>query len=197
MKKVIKLLILCSLFLMHSCDSTKKLSSSTTQIGEIAKTFLQAHQNRESLPALTKLMPSASLSDGYKLQKAWVTKAMGKNGIGGIKGGVVTTGAQASFGVTEPIAGVLPVSGKIMHTENPVLKISDCPGFVIETEIGFVLSKTIDRKLNSVAEFFEHVEGVCPIIELPCGMWDKPEGIPAAADFAAINIWQLDLLSVP
>lgn len=188
MKKAIKLFVLIGLVVAWGCDTTKDLSSNTPGLADASKTFLKAYQSGKSLPALTKVMPSVSLSDGYALQKLWVKDAFSQGGIGGIKGGVVTTAAQETFGVKEPIAGVLPASGKQMHGDNVVLKISDCPGFVIETEIGFVISKRIDKKLTSVEQFLDHVEGVCPIIELPCGDWDKPEGTPAAADFAAVNL---------
>lgn len=155
----------------------------------IADQFAAAKKAKQALPALSTLKPEITLADAYPIQRAWIHETVGRKGIGGIKGGVVTPGAQQTFGIQEPIAGVLPVNGRIdATTDKTIIRLRDFPELALETEIGFIVGKRPEKPITTLAQFKEHISGIVPIIELPGGRWEKPEGPPKAIDYAGINL---------
>lgn len=151
----------------------------------------------ESLPRLTSLFPDITMEQAYDFQEQWVKpKLLRGAGIGGIKGGVVTESSMASFGVNEPICGILPQEGALSYRPGMVYEI-DCHGTKLETEIGFVLEKPILEPIHDIDQFKEHLAGICAIIEIPCGTWDAPPGAPNPIDFAAINLLAHDYIIGP
>ena len=157
------------------------------ETGRWAQRFTQAWQATEPLPALSKLTKKANLNLAYQVQKTWVNNTLDEQGIGGVKGGVVTAGGQKLFGIGEPVGAVLRASGRFEAKDQPVMKLADWPGLKIETEIGFIIDKTIERELRSVDDFKKHVRAIIPAVELPAGKW-TPNGGPTAVDLAAVNV---------
>ena len=153
-----------------------------------AKRFVEAWNQSKPLPAISTIAPGTTLSRGYDIQRAWVRATIDQKGIGGIKGGVVTPGAQNWLGVNEPIGAILRASGRYDAGQKPHLSLSQAKNLKLETEIGFVVSQPIDRPLGSVEELRSYVGGLIPAIELLSGEWMQPEGKPTPADLAAINV---------
>lgn len=161
---------------------------------KITNRFVEAWESNQPLPALSQLMPETTLEQAYDIQRAWVQATLRKEEIGGVKGGVVTPGGQQLFDIQEPLGAILRVKGRSDDAEEALIHRKDFPGLALETEIGFVVGKRIDKQLTTLKEFREHVNGIVPVIELPAGEWKQPEGNPKAIDYAAINLHSSDYL---
>jgi len=156
---------------------------------ETADAYADAWRAAEPLPAASRLSPDITLDQAYDLQRAWVYATAAAGGIGGVKGGVVSPAGQEQFGIREPIGAILRGGGRLDAAEEPVvIRQADYPELVLETEIGFVIGRRIDRPLSSLAELQAHVSGIAPVIELPAGAWELPEGPSRAVDYAAANL---------
>ncbi len=169
-------------------EPVKSYAEGLHPMQQIANKYLQAWTTDKPLPALSKLNPDITLDEAYDIQRAWVIQSKGYSGIGGVKGGVVTPSSLELFGIDKPLGGILRASGTIDGAEEVTLRLSEYVDMVLETEIGFVVGKTIDQELQTVEEFKEYVNGIIPVMEIASGAWDQPEGDPIAIDFAAINL---------
>ncbi|MCP4398222.1 MAG: 4-oxalocrotonate decarboxylase, partial [bacterium] len=85
--------------------------------------------------------------------------------IAGFKAGMTSEAGQQKFGLHAPTAGVLFSSGKKVN--NAAINLAMSKNLKIETEIGFVIGKTIDKAVESVAGLQESIQAVMPVIELP------------------------------
>ena len=150
--------------------------------------FVTAWNAKQPLPNLAKILPDATLDDAYDVQRAWVRETVGEAGIGGVKGGFVSPAAQKLIGLDVPLAGLLRADGRYEAKNQPAISLAKYPGLKIETEIGFVIGKPLRSKPDSLEAFKEHISAVVPVIELPAGSWDAPEGGPSAVGTAAANI---------
>jgi len=177
-------------------EDFKSYASENPTLQQAADRFVQAWKNDKPLPNFTELMseltgeePRSSdpLEDAYDIQRNWVRRTIEEAGIGGVKGGVVSPSGQKWLDITEPVAAILRASGRMDDGQDNSISMSDWENLSIETEIGFVIGKRIDRELKSVEEFRQHVQAVIPVVEFPAGSWDN-QGKPTAADLAAINI---------
>jgi len=157
------------------------------RVGALAHVFTQKWENGQALPALSALTSDPEFDLAYRIQRSWVNGTLDSMGLGGVKGGVVTPGGQKFFGIAEPVGAVLRASGRFEARDKPVVDLKDWPGLKIETEIGFVIGKTIDRGMRSVDEFKKRVRSIVPVVELPAGAW-TPNGGPSAVDLAAVNV---------
>ena len=181
----------------------------------LADRYAAAHAAGEPLPQFSRQPEAAemTLADAYDVQRNWTRAAFGPEdaasgaaapedaatgGLGGVKGGVVTPGGQKWLGVTEPIGALLPAAGLLRADADAptVVSLAERPGLSIETEIGFVVGRRIDRELTTVEEFLQHMRAVVPAVELPAGRWAK-ESKPTPADLAAINVSAAEYLVGP
>ena len=181
--KRIYLYLLGTLAIVHLQAQTTSPS-----LQDIAKLFELAYKAGEPLPQVKKLYPGISPEEAYEIQGAWVTNSLSPQGIGGVKAGVVTPGSQKTFGIDTPISGILREKGKIKANKQAKIKLADYPDLVLETEIGFVIGKPLDKVPSSIEEFQSYVAEIVPVIELAAGVWDKPGGAPSPADYIAINL---------
>ncbi|MBG86533.1 MAG: hypothetical protein CMO80_06495 [Verrucomicrobiales bacterium] len=155
--------------------------------GALAQRFTKAWDLKKPLPALSAIAPKAKLDLAYQIQRLWVKATLDEGGIGGVKGAAVTPGAQSYFGIAEPIAAFLRGSGAFRSEPNPVINSKDWPGLKIETEIGFIVGRNIDREPRSVDDFKNYIRAIVPVVELPAGSW-TPNGEVNAVDLTAVNV---------
>ena len=153
-----------------------------------AKLFQQAWETQTPLPSARKLLPDITPDEAYELQGKWVLNTMTKGEIGGVKAGVVTPGSQKTFGIDTPISGILRARGKINASPRASIRLKSYPDLVLETEIGFLIGKRIEKAPKSIEELQEYVKAIVPVIELAAGQWDKPGGPPSPVDYIAINL---------
>jgi|GEM_PF-191828 len=157
---------------------------------QVTNRFVEAWKAGQPLPAISNLMAEVTLDQAYNIQRAWLFATLEAAGIGGVKGAAVTPAGQQRLNIREPLAGILRAAGRIDASGNEeiVIRRKEYPELVLETELGFVIGRKIDKRLETVKEFKAHVKSLAPVIELPAGAWAQPEGRPLAIDYAAVNV---------
>ncbi len=156
---------------------------------ELGDRFVVAWRNGKPLPSLLALESDANLEEAYAIQRDWVMRTLGDPGIGGIKGGIVTPAGQKRLGVKEPIGAILRASGRLEAKSKPTISLKQFPNLKLETEIGFVVGKKIDRPITDLDAFKKHIKAIVPIIELPAGESKMANDAPNPIDLAALNVF--------
>ena len=142
--------------------------------------LLTSLQNGQPYPNLSKKHPNASVANAYAVQKQFVSqleesKQWGK--IAGFKAAVTAHQAQQAMGLDAGIVGVLFTKGA--RKPNSTLELDR--QVLFETEIGFVVGKTITTPVtvDSVAEY---ISAYMPVIELAApNLAERPNGIDLIA----------------
>ncbi|MEM7394737.1 MAG: fumarylacetoacetate hydrolase family protein [Verrucomicrobiota bacterium] len=147
-----------------------------------ADAFVEAWKSGKPLPAF-----SGSLEEAYALQRAWVPRTLDEQGVGGVKGGVVTPAGQARFGIEEPVGALLRASGRLQAGVKPRVSLKRFPGLKLETEIGFVLARDLEKLPENLAAFKQQVRSVVAVVELVAGRWETG-GKLTAEQLAAVNV---------
>jgi 2-keto-4-pentenoate hydratase len=150
---------------------------------ELADILMKAHKADQKIPVLSTQKSTLDLQTAYRVQKAYVDQRLGQDQIAGFKAGFCTKAAQKKYGLNAPAAGVLFASGKKMGF--PVIEKSAFKNLLVETEIGFLMGKSITQPLKDISELNEYIQGVMPVIELPdAGFAEKASGV----DIIAANV---------
>lgn len=150
---------------------------------ELADILMKAHKANQKIPVVSIHNPNLDVNSAYRVQKAYVEQRLSQDQIAGFKAGVCTKATQKNFGLNAPAAGVLFASGK--NTGSPIIERSAFKTLLIETEIGFMVTKAITQPLKDVAELYEYIQTVMPVIELPdAGFAGKVRGV----DLIAANV---------
>jgi 2-keto-4-pentenoate hydratase len=126
----------------------------------------------------------------YQVQALEVSQRSPGRQFDGYKAGLTAAGSAASFGLTDPVAGVLLEGTGLVPADDGVARVdlSDYNRAMIEVEIGFVLSAEIKDASLSLEELRQRVARVIPVVELPdLGFQGgKPDGVDViAANVAA------------
>lgn len=151
--------ILCGLSLLISPTAWAAMP------GDLANILLQAHNNKQPIPVLTVTYKEMDLATAYAVQKSYLDKRLPIEGLVGFKAGLTTEVAQKRFGVPHAISGILLGSGD--YSGAPVINKAAFVMPMIETEIGFVVKKTISVPMKDVDELKQYIGTVMPAIELP------------------------------
>lgn len=144
------------------------LAFSTTWAAEphdLSNILLQAHTTRQRIPVLTATYKGLDLTTAYAVQKSYLAKRLSTEGLAGFKAGLTTEAAQKRFGVPYAVSGILFASGD--YSGAPVISKDAFFMPMIETEIGFVVSKRITAPLHDVDDLKKCIGAVMPAIELP------------------------------
>jgi 2-keto-4-pentenoate hydratase len=168
-------LTLALLFAVTAVSATKKE----------AEVIFEAERGREPIPLLTESYPGLTLERAYEIQSEYVILKLGGDKIAGYKAGLTSKGAQAKFGVSTPVSGVLFSSGK--HVSPASIDGPEYRSPVIETEIGFVVGKPIRGKIADTARLMEHIGAVLPVVEIPETGFADMEKLKAE-DIVAANV---------
>jgi 2-keto-4-pentenoate hydratase len=134
-------------------------------VSEMADLMLNARRENKPIPTLSSRYPELDEETAYGVQRAYNLKRLVGDNIAGFKAGLTGGESQKKFGVDSPVAGALFVSGK--KAGSPTINRSELRMPMIETEIGFVVDKTIIRPLRSESAFYDNIKAVVPVIELP------------------------------
>ena len=150
--------------------------------------LVKAHYSGKALPQLSAIKSGATLANAYEVQGMFVSKVMKKRkGIAGFKGALVGLKGQKKFKVNKPLSAVIFQDGWLKAEDKPVVEMSQFPGIKVETEIGFIVGKTITKKIDGLFELKSHFESIVPVIELPAGELEN-RGPLLALDLAAANV---------
>ena len=150
-----------------------------------AEVIFEAEGEEEPLTLLTESNPGLTLERAYEIQSEYVILKLGGDKIAGYKAGLTSKGAQAKFGVSTPVSGVLFSSGKYVSPAS--IDGSKYRSPVIETEIGFVVWNPIRGKIADTGQLLEHIGAVLPVVEIPETGFADMEKIKAE-DIVAANV---------
>lgn len=153
-------------------------------VPELTELLLVNQQEKNPTPVLSKTI-NLDEETAYQVQKMYVQKLLLHDSIAGFKGGLTFPGVQKKFGLNCPVAGVLFTSGKIVGY--PVVERTAFRGLLIETEIGFLVGKSIDKPLRNLEELKEKISAVLPAIELPEAGFTSMQNV-SGADIIAANV---------
>ena len=140
-------------------------STAWADVYELAEILIKAEGQNQLIPVLSVRYPELDIQTAYEVQKAYVRKRLVNDKIAGYKAGLTSPEIQRKFGVEFPVAGVLFESGK--KGDKSVIENSDFKALMIETEIGFMVGKSITHQIKDVAELRGHIKAIMPVIELP------------------------------
>jgi 2-keto-4-pentenoate hydratase len=146
---------------------------------------VRAERGGRDTPSLRAAEPDATLERAYAVQRAFVGARFGGGLIGGYKTGLSTPSAQSRFGVSEPIAGVLPGMGRLEG--EPRIDPSRFRRLLVEIEFAFELASDVNRALEDEAAMRAVVSGIRPAVELPDLGFPSIEGLHAV-DLVAANV---------
>jgi 2-keto-4-pentenoate hydratase len=124
-------------------------------------------------PLLSHMRPDLTLGDAYTLQRAYILRLPGEEQVGGFKAGLMTALLQKQFHAKNPVTGVLLKSGRHKNGDN--VSWTGYRRMMIETEIAFIVSESIQRPLKSVASLRKHIGAVAPAFDLPNLSFSQPE----------------------
>ncbi|MCP4022016.1 MAG: hypothetical protein GY729_09260, partial [Desulfobacteraceae bacterium] len=136
-----------------------------SQEQNLAKILFQAETNKQRIPVLSSQYPQMDIPMAYRVQKAFVEKKLSQDSLAGFKAGLTSHKSQQRFGITDPAAGALFASGKLVN--NATINSSRFHQLMLETEIGFIMDQTITQPLKDLSALQKAVKAVVPVIELP------------------------------
>jgi len=155
---------------------------------KLAKRLANAHLAGQPLPQLSVIKPAATLADAYDVQKRFIDKVTKKHkGIAGYKGAVAGVAGQKALKLNGPLSAVLFRDGWLEADTKSSLQLAKFPGTKIETEIGFVIGKSITKPIADITELKTFVEAIAPVVELPAGKLEAGQPM-AALDLVAANV---------
>ncbi len=127
--------------------------------------LLSAAEAARPLPSVSGLVPSLDLDAAYRVQKQFVPSRLGGFTPGGYKAGFTTRAAQDGVGLSAPIAGVLPASGRLEGDVS--LSLASFRRLWFETEIAFEVGTAVRSPLPDVSATRAHIRAVRAAVELP------------------------------
>jgi 2-keto-4-pentenoate hydratase len=151
----------------------------------MANSLIKAVAEKQPTPVLSESEPDLDPKTAYEVQKIFVQWRLANDRVGGFKAGLTTEKAQKMLGVNFPLTGVLYNSGKLEGS--PVVDRTTLRTLLIETEIGFVIARSIRRPPRNVQELRQKVSGVMPAIELP-GSGFADGKVVKGVDLIAANV---------
>ncbi|HQE49810.1 MAG TPA: hypothetical protein PKV93_10735 [Fervidobacterium sp.] len=153
-------------FIACLCIFLISASTASANIQEMADELMEAYKNGKAIPLMHQIDANLDMDMAYAIQRNYVRQRLETGDfIQGFKVGFTNTEVQKKYGVNAPAAGVL--YGRGTYYGSPVVELSDPPGLIIETEIGYLIGETITNPLKDIAELKGKVSGLMPVIELP------------------------------
>lgn len=141
------------------------VAASGPLISEMTELLWKARTDKRLIPVLSMAYPNLDPETAYKVQKAYVSRALANDRIGGFKMGLNSLAIQKRFGLTTPMAGVLLESGR--NEGAPVINRSRFRRLALETEVAFEVGSPIAHSLRNVAALRERIRAVMPAVEFP------------------------------
>ncbi len=146
---------------------------------QVLKSLIEGRSAITAVPLPSSQMPDLTVPKAYELQKTLI-KTLIKKGeaIGGFKAGLTSPAGQKAFGVNQPLLAPLFKSGAL----GPDATV-DTKRFVrpfIETEVGYVAGRKIDKPVSDVASLKKMISEVFPAVELPDIRFNQMKGIKGA-----------------
>ena len=152
---------------------------------KLSNVLMKAYEANQGIPNPSIEEPNLDVATAYAVQKGYVEQRLAKDEIGGFKAGASSEAVQKRFGLDAPAFGVLYASGK--KTGSPVIELSAFKRLIIETEIGFLVGKSVTEPPKDIRALQQCIQGVMPAIELPDLGFSDMENIKGV-DIIASNV---------
>jgi len=149
--------------------------------------LLRGRASAEALTPITEEWPDLTVPQAYAIQ-GHLERALVARGerVIGWKVGFTSPALQASYGVTEPVAGFMLGSGVFASGDD--VPASRFVGLAVEAEVAFLLKRDLAGPGATAASVILAVEGALPALELvDFRFTGKPRGTDMIADGVATN----------
>lgn len=170
------LIAICTCLTLSACISPQQ---------RVATAVIEASRRNEPLPLARGIDETLTIAAAYEVQREFVREKWTAAPPAGFKAGLSTPQAQARFGATQPVMGVLPSQGRL--APGSIVHTSAFPGLTIETEVAMRLGSDITEHVRDRAQLQQHIDGIAPAIELPTLFYRSPERL-GAIDLIATNV---------
>ncbi len=139
---------------------------------------------------LSVLHPDASLTDALAVQRSVVRVLSQSDRIIGFKSGPITSDPFDVNRPSGPATGVLFESGRSWASEPVELNLEELGQSVIETELGFIVSRGLDisTRISDVSQIKGAFESVVRVIEIPIDLKRRMNSDLTSIDLVAANI---------
>ncbi len=138
-------------------------------VPEGSKRITQAWVNSEPVPLLSERFGKELTTEAaYRIQYNALHEVPLSRAPEGFKAGLTSAAGQQQFGISEPIAGVLPGGSQLKKAEDGYhVKMRDYRKAIVEVEIGYRFNERIQYPLADVNALKAVVSEMMPVIELP------------------------------
>lgn len=153
---------------------------------DLAFTIIQAQQSGSPIPLVTETVPRLTLEEAYIIQNTWLEKNLtNENVLYGFKAGLTSQKTQTTFGVTEPLGGLLLESMQLKPRDT-LQKVTMLRP-LIELELGFRLKEYLSGTIPSIDSLKKCIDSVFIHVEIPDNAFSDIRQ-PNARDLVAGNI---------
>lgn len=153
---------------------------------DLAFTIIQAQQSGSPIPLVTETVPRLTLEEAYIIQNTWLEKNLtNENVLYGFKAGLTSQKTQHTFGVSEPLGGLLLESMQL-KPKDTLQKVTMLRP-LIELELGFRLKDYLSETIPSIDSLKKCIDSVFIHVELPDNAFSDIRQ-PNARDLVAGNI---------
>ncbi|MFQ5787314.1 MAG: 2-keto-4-pentenoate hydratase [Thermodesulfobacteriota bacterium] len=167
------------------------LSSALADVTEVVNLLIEANKDNKPIPIISDRFPHIDENAAYKIQNKFVKQRLENDNIAGFKAGLTSNKSQKKFGLETPVAGVLLASGK--NKGSPIIDIKNFKMPVIETEIGFIIGKTINKPIQEINMLVDKIGAVVPVIEIPDIGFEDTKRVKGV-DIIASNVGATDFI---
>ncbi len=166
-------------------------ASAFADVTEAANLLIEAYKDNKPLPIISDRFPHIDQIAAYKIQKKFVQQRLENDNIAGFKAGLTSIKSQKKFGTETPVAGVLLASG--LNKGSPDVDIKNFKMPMIETEIGFIIGKPINKPILEINMLIDKIEAVVPVIEIPDIGFEDTKRVKGV-DIIASNVASTDFI---
>lgn len=150
---------------------------------EWADLLIESHVNGKPKKVCSNRVPGVDLVMAYEVQAAFAKSWAENSSISGFKAALTAKAAQESMGLEDPASGIL--FEEMQFPVGTAIQLSRFNRAVIETEIGFCVSKEISREIEP-GDLGAYIGYNLPMIEIADIGFDD-QGSMSAYDFIAGN----------
>ena len=168
-----------------------QLASAFAEVREAANLLINAYKDNKPLPIISDRCPHIDQVAAYKIQKKFVQQRLENDTVAGFKAGLTSIKSQNKFGTETPVAGVLLASG--LNKGSPDVDIKNFIMPMIETEIGFIIGKPINKPVLEINMLIDKIEAVVPVIEIPDIGFEDTKRVKGV-DIIASNVASTDFI---
>lgn len=157
-----------------------------SNIDAMVKDMLAGLNGQMQIAAVTGTYGDFSMDLAYRIQTRLARqRAVSMGPVCGYKVAYASKAAQKQFGMDEPARGPFYLSQRV--TSGSTLLAGAWNEIMLETEIAFIVGKTIDKPIANVAELKPYVKSLHAAFDAGNFPYDVSKGKPGPVDMVAIG----------